>query len=70
MSDGPSREEVHDAVDRTVTDLLEAFGWPLSSVLDLGDISASRSVEMYLPLWLRLYGATGTAVVNVRVVTG
>src|SRR5438132_1379605 len=26
MSDGPSREEVHDAVDRAVTDLLEAAG--------------------------------------------
>ena len=53
-----------------VTDLLEAFGWPRSSVLDLGDISAARGLEMYLPLWLRLFGTTGTAVVNVRVVTG
>ena len=40
--------------------LLEEFGWPAASILDLGDISAARGMEMYLPLWLRLWGATGT----------
>jgi predicted dinucleotide-binding enzyme len=47
--------------------LLAEFGWPEASVLDLGDISAARGMEMYLPLWLRLYGAKGTAVLNVEV---
>jgi len=48
--------------------LLESWlGW--SRVVDLGDITASRAMEMYLPLWLRLLGATGTAVLNVRLVT-
>jgi predicted dinucleotide-binding enzyme len=42
------------------------FGW--SRVLDLGDITASRGSEMYLPLWLRLWGATGTGLFNIRVV--
>jgi len=42
------------------------LGW--SRVVDLGDITAARAVEMYLPLWLRLLGATGTALLNVRVV--
>lgn len=49
------------------SELLVGFGWPASSILDLGDISASRAVEMYLPLWLRLWGATGTGVLNVEV---
>ena len=47
--------------------LLESFGWPPEDVLDLGDITASRGMEMYLPLWLRLWGATGTGHLNVQV---
>jgi predicted dinucleotide-binding enzyme len=50
--------------------LLHDFGWPPERILDLGDITAARGMEMYLPLWLRLYGATGTAVLNVEVRTG
>ena len=42
------------------------FGW--KSVLDLGDITASRATESYLHLWLRLYGALKTGDFNVRVV--
>ncbi len=45
--------------------LLEQFGWPAGSVLDLGDITAARGMEMYLALWLRLWGATGSAVLNI-----
>jgi predicted dinucleotide-binding enzyme len=47
--------------------LLEEFGWPAGSILDLGDIAAARGMEMYLPLWLRLWGATGSAILNVGV---
>ena len=54
----------------TVAGLLVSFGWPPGDILDLGDISASRGLEMYLPLWLRLWGATGTRDVNVKVVVG
>jgi predicted dinucleotide-binding enzyme len=50
--------------------LLGEFGWPAASILDLGDITAARGTEMYLPLWLRLFGATKTAVLNVEVRTG
>jgi predicted dinucleotide-binding enzyme len=50
--------------------LLEEFGWPAGCILDLGDIGAARAMEMYLPLWLRLWGATGTGVLNVEVRTG
>jgi predicted dinucleotide-binding enzyme len=51
-----------------VSELLQAFGWPSEHVVDLGDISASRGVEAYLLLWLRLYGARGTSEFNIRVV--
>src|SRR3982750_1330515 len=47
--------------------LLEELGWPPDRILDLGDITAARGTEMYLALWLRLWGATGTAVLNVEV---
>ncbi|MGI8684939.1 MAG: NADPH-dependent F420 reductase [Acidimicrobiales bacterium] len=57
-----------DAAKAEVRSLLESFGWPPDDVMDLGDITASRGLEMYLPLWLRLWGATGTAHLNVKVV--
>jgi hypothetical protein len=50
--------------------LLESFGWPAGDLLDLGDIGAARGMEMYLPLWLRLWGAAGTGHLNVKVVVG
>jgi 8-hydroxy-5-deazaflavin:NADPH oxidoreductase len=53
----------------TVRELLLDFGWPAKDVMDLGGIEAARGMEMYLPLWLRLYGATGTASVTVKVVS-
>ncbi len=49
-----------------VTVLLEELGH--TDVIDLGDITSARGPEMYLPLWLRLWGSLGTAIVNVKVV--
>lgn len=50
-----------------VTGLLtEGFGW--RDVIDLGDITTARGPEMLLPLWLRLWGALGTPMFNVKVV--
>lgn len=50
-----------------VTELLkDGFGWP--SVIDLGDISTARGTEMFLPLWVRLFGALETPVFNVAIV--
>ena len=55
------------AAKASVTGYLQKwFGW--KHVLDLGDITSARGAEMYLPLWLRLWGALGTGMVNVRVV--
>jgi 8-hydroxy-5-deazaflavin:NADPH oxidoreductase len=59
-----------DAAKAEVGELLQAFGWPAASILDLGDITAARGMEMYLALWLRLWGATGTPVLNVEVRAG
>jgi hypothetical protein len=50
----------------TVRALLESFGW--RDILDLGGIAMSRGTEMYLPLWVRLYGALQTPMFSVKVV--
>lgn len=46
--------------------LISWFGW--KHILDLGDITTARGTEMYLPIWLRLWGALGTGVFNIRVI--
>lgn len=50
----------------TVVALLKSFGW--TDVLDLGDLSSARGPEMYLAMWVRLFGATQTGQLNVKVV--
>jgi predicted dinucleotide-binding enzyme len=42
------------------------FGW--KSVVDLGGISASRGMEMYLPLWVTIAMGNNFAPFNIRVV--
>ena len=44
------------------------FGW--GPAIDLGDISTARGVEAWLPLWLRLWRALGTANFNLKIVRG
>jgi 8-hydroxy-5-deazaflavin:NADPH oxidoreductase len=46
--------------------LRDDFGW--QHVLDLGDITTARGSEMFLPLWVRLWGALGTPAFNVQIV--
>lgn len=50
-----------------VVSLLESFGWPRERIVDLGRIVASRGMEMYLPLWLNLWGALGDLRFNIHV---
>lgn len=50
----------------TVGGLLREFGWV--EIVDLGDITSARAVEMVLPLWLRVMGALGTAAFNFKIV--
>jgi predicted dinucleotide-binding enzyme len=49
--------------------LLGRFGWPEEAIVDLGDISMARGTEMYLALWIRLYGALGTGHFNIELKT-
>jgi 8-hydroxy-5-deazaflavin:NADPH oxidoreductase len=56
-----------EAKDWVQHELLERwFGW--EQVLDLGGLTAARGQEMWMPLWLRLMGAAGTAAFNLRIV--
>jgi len=52
-----------------VKEILKSFGWPDGNILDLGDISSARGTEMYLPLWLRIFGATGNGAFNLKIVS-
>jgi hypothetical protein len=62
-NDAGAREEVKRS-------LLEPLGWKQEDIMDLGDITAARGLEMYLPLWLRIYGTLGHGEFNVQVVNG
>jgi predicted dinucleotide-binding enzyme len=57
-----------EAAKAEVMGFLESFGWPRDRIIDLGPITSARGMEMYLPLWLALMGATGSPEFNVRVV--
>ena len=57
-----------EAAKARVVELLQSFGWPAESVVDLGDLSSARGMEAYLLLWIRLWGALGTGHFNVKVV--
>lgn len=52
-----------------VKKLLKLFGWADNNILDLGDISKSRGTEMYLPLWLSIYGATNNGAFNIKIMS-
>jgi predicted dinucleotide-binding enzyme len=48
-----------------VTGLLKSFGW--IHIFDLGDLSTARGTEAYVMLWVRLYGAMNTGMINVKI---
>ncbi|GEM44968.1 NADPH-dependent F420 reductase [Deinococcus cellulosilyticus] len=45
---------------------LESFGW--QDIIDLGDITTARGTEMFLALWVRIYGSLGKAHFNIKIV--
>lgn len=49
-----------------VSDLLRSFGW--EDINDLGDITTARGTEMYLPLWIRMWGAFQKPMFQIKVV--
>ncbi len=53
----------------TVKEILKSFGWFEKNILDLGDITKARGTEMYLPLWLSIYGATQNGAFNIKIVS-
>jgi 8-hydroxy-5-deazaflavin:NADPH oxidoreductase len=56
-----------DATARTVVrDLLGELGW--TDIVEFPSLDAARGLEMWLPLWVRLMGALGTADFNLRLV--
>jgi 8-hydroxy-5-deazaflavin:NADPH oxidoreductase len=57
-----------DGAKDEVAGLLQTFGWVKERITDLGDITAARGQEMYLPLWLKLYSALGTSEFNIGIV--
>jgi 8-hydroxy-5-deazaflavin:NADPH oxidoreductase len=48
-----------------VTDLLRSFGW--IHIFDLGDLSTARGTEAYILLWVRLFGAMNTGMINIKI---
>ncbi len=48
-----------------VTELLRSFGW--IHIFDLGDLSTARGTEAYLLLWVRLFGAMNTGMINIKI---
>jgi predicted dinucleotide-binding enzyme len=53
-----------DLAKATVSEILKDFGW--TDILDLGDISSARALEMLLPLTLRNFGAIGHSNFNLK----
>ena len=57
------------AAKETVKGILSSFGWIDKNILDLGDITRARGTEMYLPLWLSIYGSTNNGAFNIKIVS-
>jgi predicted dinucleotide-binding enzyme len=54
-----------EAKSRVKGYLGEWFGW--RDVIDLGDVSNARGMEMLLPVWVRLMGALGSPMFNFKI---
>lgn len=57
-----------ETAKRDVVELLRQFGWPASSIIDLGDISSARGTEMFSRLFFALYAQFQTFDFNINVV--
>jgi 8-hydroxy-5-deazaflavin:NADPH oxidoreductase len=54
------------AARQTAASLAADLGW--TDVFDLGDLTAARGLEMYLPLWVRIFSLLGRPDFNIKVV--
>jgi 8-hydroxy-5-deazaflavin:NADPH oxidoreductase len=57
-----------DEAKSQVRELLGDFRWKDENVIDLGDLTAARALEMFVPLWVRLYSALDGQLFNIAVV--
>jgi predicted dinucleotide-binding enzyme len=55
-----------DAKAEVTRILTNGFGW--KDVIDLGDITNARASEMWVTLWVRLFGTLGTPMFGMKVV--
>jgi hypothetical protein len=55
-----------DSRERVTRFLRDEFGW--KTVIDLGDLTAARGLEMLIMVWLKLWSAFGTADFNYKIV--
>jgi predicted dinucleotide-binding enzyme len=49
-----------------IKEFLSPWGW--DDVIDLGDITTARGTEMMLPVWVRIWGATGNGHFSFKIV--
>lgn len=49
-----------------VIEIAKSYGW--KNIIDLGDITNARGMEMLMPIWLRLWGALKTPMFNYKIV--
>ncbi len=49
-----------------VKGILEGLGW--TDIMDLGDITSSRAVELLLPVWLKAWAVIGNTPFNFKIV--
>jgi 8-hydroxy-5-deazaflavin:NADPH oxidoreductase len=54
-----------EARERVAHFLREEFGW--KTVIDLGDLTAARGLEMMIMVWLKLWAALGTSDFNYKI---
>lgn len=57
------------AAKKVIIDLaLIPFGWIKKNIIDLGNITKCRGTEMYLSLWMSIYGTIDSGSFNIKVV--
>jgi len=54
------------AARETATSVAADLGW--TDVFDLGDLTAARGLEMYLPLWVRIFSQLGRPNFNIKLI--
>jgi 8-hydroxy-5-deazaflavin:NADPH oxidoreductase len=57
-----------DAKNKVKHFLVDTFGWKAENLLDLGGIVAARGTEAYVPFWVMMMQATGSAMFNIKLV--